>query len=174
MPTRILPDVARFEFLPVPFIVTFWRMSKTDRVIHECPLITAAPGRLYDAWVVDGLHSWALGPLGGLIASMFQFILKTKILTPVSMYMESEDLDRLALLHIKALMQVHYRKVKRDPNHKRTHTEVCSKALCHKLEASSNDFEQLYVFVQGLSRRMASGLESNEGDAGTNRQTKTS
>ena len=53
-------------------------MAKQDRVLHACPLITDVPGKLYDEWVVDGLHTWALGPLGGLIAYIFQFILKTK------------------------------------------------------------------------------------------------
>lgn len=123
----------------MPFIATFWRMAKQDRVLHACPLITDVPGKLYDEWVVDGLHTWALGPLGGLIAFIFQFILKTKIFTPSSYYMDGNDLDRLALLHIKALMQVHYRKVKRDPNHKRTHTEVSPEALWYKLRASLND-----------------------------------
>mgnify|MGYP006297404735 CR=1 FL=1 len=129
MPTRSLRDVAHFEFLELPFKVTFWRMGKQDRVAHDCPLITDVPGKLYDAWVVDGLHSWALGPLGGLIAFIFQFILKTKIFTPSSIYMDAKDLDRLALLHVKSLLQVHYRNVKKDPNHRRTHTEAGSKAL---------------------------------------------
>ena len=138
--------------------------------MHDCPLITAVPGKLYDAWVVDGLHSWALGPLGELIGSIFKLFLRTKVFAPSSVHIDSEDLDRLALLHIKALLQVHYKKVKRDPNHKRTHTEVCSKAsgISSRLRPLSRRPYTPYnnSFMSMPFCHMMSGLESNEGDVG--------
>ena len=124
LPTKVLPDVALFEHLSVPFKVVFWRMTKRDRVVHDCPLLTDIPGDLYDAWVVDGLHGWALGGLGCYVAWVFQFILKVQIFTPSSEHIDSEQRDRLALLHVKALLQTHYNKLKQDGSRGPTHTQA--------------------------------------------------
>ena len=91
IPTPSLPDVSGFEAKIVPFLVKFWRMKKTDRVIHDNPIITTVPSRLYDLWVVDGLHSWALGSLGSYIAFVLRFCLKSKIFRPALPCVDPED-----------------------------------------------------------------------------------
>ena len=68
--TPTLTDVSKFEKMEIPFEAKFWRMSKHDRVFHDCPLleIEDSAGFGYSDWCVDILHGWALGPLGALIA----------------------------------------------------------------------------------------------------------
>jgi hypothetical protein len=99
-------------------------MSKSDGVIHDCPLITDVPGNLYDQWVVDGLHSWALGGLGAYVGFVLRFCLDSKVFRPAISFTDPEDQDRLALLAIKALLYAHYRKKKQDPDFKRTGTQA--------------------------------------------------
>ena len=126
LPTRNLPDVSAFERLPVPSVVVFWRMRKYDRVTHDCPLITDVPYDLYDAWVVDMLHGWALGGLGALIGLIFKFCLQSKVFNPTVPFMDPKDEERLALLAIKVLLQNYYKEKRQDPHFKRTGTEAGS------------------------------------------------
>jgi hypothetical protein len=124
LPSRSLPDVATFETQTLPFTVTFWRMGKGDRVIHDCPLLTEVPADLYDAWVVDGLHTWALGGLGAYVGLVIKFCLDSKVFAPMVPFIDPKDEDRLALLAIKALLQAYYRDKRKDPDFQRTGTEA--------------------------------------------------
>ena len=133
-PTKSLPDISGFEKMIIPFSVKFWRMTKNDRVCHDCPLITDIPGSSYDLWVVDGLHSWALGGLGSIIAFVFTFCLKSKVFRPAIPFIDPDDQDRLALLSIKALLFAYYKEKKKDPDFKRTGTQAGFKGFCKALE----------------------------------------
>jgi len=125
LPTKDVLDVSDFEKLVVPFIVTFWRMTKNDRVFHNCPLLTMGiPGLTYDKWGVDGLHSWALGGLGASIAHGLRFCIRSPVFRPLSAHLDNDDMDRLAMNHIKSLLMVHYKKKKEDPEWKKSGTEV--------------------------------------------------
>lgn len=101
-------------------------MTKEDRVLHDCPLLTMGiPGIQYDKWAVDGLHSWALGGLGRVISFGLHFCMKSPVFRPQCAYLDSKDIDRLALNHVKALLMAYYRKRKsEDPEWKKTGTEV--------------------------------------------------
>ena len=82
-------------------------------------------GFSYDDWVIDVLHGWVLGPVSGLAGKSLQFCVKSGIFTPTSVYLDSSDRDRLAMLHIKTLLSVHYEhKRKTDPNSKLHVTQV--------------------------------------------------
>ena len=127
LPTKALPDVAQFEHKSPPFEATFWRMDKHSRVVHDCPILEhpMITGFSYDDWVIDVLHGWVLGPVSGLVGKSFQFCVKSGIFTPTSVYLDSSDRDRLAMLHIKTLLSVHYEhKRKTDPNSKLHVTQV--------------------------------------------------
>ena len=127
MPSPALMNVANFESTTVPFVAKFWRMSKLDRVVHDCPLleIEDQAGFGYSNWVVDTLHSWALGPLGALVAKTLLTCVKSGVFSPKSTFLSSEDSDRLAMLHIKSLCTQHYcRKKVSDPKWKTSGTEA--------------------------------------------------
>ena len=127
IPTKTLPNVANFEFLEPPFEACFWRMDRNGRVVHDCPILEqpATTGLSYDDWAADLLHSWALGPCSGLVRKTLMFVVKSEIFSPTSAYLDSEDRDRLAMLHVKTLVSKYYKEQKdTDPNWKRTGTEV--------------------------------------------------
>ena len=125
MPTRFLLNVADFEKREIPFVAHFWRMTKRDRVFHGCPLLTfGIPGLSYDCWAVDGLHSWALGGLGAAISFGLQFCMRSQVFRPTCVHLDNDDVGRLALNHIKALLMSHYRKQRQDPDWKKTGKEV--------------------------------------------------
>ena len=127
---RLLPflgllDVGSFEAKNVPFVVHFWRMTKRDRVKHNCPLLTLGiPGLVYDSWAIDGLHSWALGGLRVVIAHGLHFCMKSPVFKPACVHLETTDLEKLAMSHIKTLQMAYYRQKKQDPQWKKTGTEV--------------------------------------------------
>ena len=126
-PTKTLPDTAKFEFREVPFEACFWRMDKNGRVVHDCPIFEhpAITGLSYDDWVADLLHTWNLGPISGVVGKTILFVVKSGIFTPTSIYLDKEDRERLAMLHIKTLLTKYYREKKEiDPSWKRTGTEV--------------------------------------------------
>lgn len=125
VPTRDLLDVSEFEKRPTPFLAIFWRMAKTDRVFHSCPLVVIGiPGLTYDLWAVDGLHSWALGGLGAAIAFGLQFCMKSSVFRPLCVYLDAKDVDRLALNHVKTLLMNYYKQMRQDPEWKKTGTEA--------------------------------------------------
>lgn len=126
MPTIHLRDVSQFESQTTPFIASFWRMTRRDRVFHGCPLLTLGiPGVDYEKWAVDGLHSWALGGLGATIALGLQFAMKSPVFRPACVHVDAADIDRLALNHIKALLMTYYRRKKREnPDWKKKGKEV--------------------------------------------------
>jgi hypothetical protein len=66
-------------------------------------------GLTVESWVVDLLHTWALGPLAALIAFVLTFCLQAKLFHPCSPHINSEDAERLALVQIRALMMRHYK-----------------------------------------------------------------
>ncbi len=59
-------------------------------------------------WVVDVLHSWALGPLAYVIAFVIRFCLRTKVWHPAVIGISTEDTDRLAMMQIRSLLLVYY------------------------------------------------------------------
>ena len=127
IPTRSLQDVSCFESMDTPFTAIFWRMKKTDRVVHDCPLleIRVLAGFGYSDWVVDILHSWCLGPLGALVAKVLYTCVRSGIFSPASAYLSAEDRDRLAMLHIKSLCTKYYaNKRESDPRWKNSGTEA--------------------------------------------------
>lgn len=125
VPTRELTDVSDFEKRSVPFLAHFWRMTKDDRVFHACPLVTIGiPGLTYDKWAVDGLHSWALGGLGAAIGFGLQFCMRSSVFRPLCVHLDSEDIDRLALNHIKTLLMHYYKKMRQDPEWKKNGTQA--------------------------------------------------
>jgi len=109
IPTKELLDVSKFEDVELPCLAKFWRMSKTDRLCHDCPLFDV-PGVTVDSWVIDLLHSWALGPLAVFIAWVIMFIVKTGVFHPTSDCIDSKMKDELAMQCVKALLKVHYKK----------------------------------------------------------------
>ena len=126
VPTIQLLDVSNFENRSVPFSAHFWRMTKNDRVFHACPLVTVGvPGLTYDKWAVDGLHSWALGGLGGAIIHGLHFCMKSHVFRPLCVHLDSKDIDRLALNNIKTLLMSYYKQRRRtDPQWKKKSSEA--------------------------------------------------
>ena len=126
-PSPALLNVANFESMKIPFLATFWRITKHDRVVHDCPILELqhTAGFSYSDWVIDLLHSWALGPLGALVSKTLMVCVKSGVFSPKSAFLTSEDVDRLALLHIKSLCTEHYtRKRQTDSRWRASGTEV--------------------------------------------------
>ena len=133
VPTIVVSNVAMFETISVPFVVIFWRMCKQDRVFHECPLLTGILGVSYDSWYLDGLHTWALGPVSALVHLILVFCVRSRVFGPLSKTLDKDDIDRLAVLHIKSLLMDYYKRRSKDTDWKRTGTKVMpvSHAACH-------------------------------------------
>jgi hypothetical protein len=120
LPSKSLPDVSDFENTDVPMIVTFWRMTKQDRLRHDSPMLELVDGITVESFAVDLLHCWALGPLSVLIAFCFHFYIQTGLFSPLSAYLGAEECERLALLHLKALLMKSYKdRYKNDPEWRR-------------------------------------------------------
>ena len=122
-----MPNVAKFEYREPLFEACFWRMDKKCRVVHDCPILEhpATTGLSYDDWVADLLHTWALGPISGLVGKSTLFVVKSGIFTPTSVHLDSEDRDRLAMLHVKTLVSKYYKERKEiDQSWKHTGTQV--------------------------------------------------
>jgi hypothetical protein len=100
--------------MDVPVIVHFWRMTKYNRLRHDCPLLTEVEGLSIDSFAVDLLHCWALGPLGVYVAHCFHFWLRSGLFSPLSQHLTAEECERLALLHLKALLSQYYKNRYRD------------------------------------------------------------
>ncbi len=66
-------------------------------------------GLTIDRWTVDALHTWALGPLGTLVAFVFHVLLATGLFRPASAFIDTEDANKLALMSIRALLMQYYR-----------------------------------------------------------------
>ena len=60
-PSRELPDVFRFEELPLPCLVTFWRRRNTARLTHRSPLLDPSLGITISNLVIEQLHTFNLG-----------------------------------------------------------------------------------------------------------------
>jgi hypothetical protein len=102
-------------------------MHKNSRLVHDCPILEhpIITGFSYDDWVIDILHGWVLGPISGVVASTITFCVKSGVFTPASIYLDRDDRDRLAMLHIKSLVSLHYEHKKQtDPSWKVSGTEV--------------------------------------------------
>ena len=122
-----MPDITRFEFLQPPFEATFWRLNKDSRVVHDCPILESPniTGLSYDDWVVDILHSWVQGGVSSVVGTTLTFCVKSGVFSPASIHLDSDDRDRLAMLHIKALCSMCYKEKRdTDPHWKMTGTEV--------------------------------------------------
>jgi hypothetical protein len=103
-------------------------MVKNDRVRHNNPLLSLGPevGISISMYVVDLLHSWALGPLGVIIAFTIRFVIGTGIFYPSAiLQLDSETKEQVAMVHIKALLTQHYKNRRRDePGWKEKGSEV--------------------------------------------------
>ena len=123
-PSRSLPDVYDLETVALPIDLTFWVGSPDGRVLHHSPLFMIL-GVTIASWCVDLLHGWVLGPLGKMIGLCIHLFLLTRVFTPKTNYLNGEDKNRFAMLHIKATLKEHYKRVKGDdPEWHSKHSEV--------------------------------------------------
>ena len=106
-PSRELPDISKFEVVPLPLTATFWRMTKEDRVLHESPLLHLE-GYTMDLHAVDALHTWHLGPLSQYVCLVFWFILGSHVLAPQLPFLATEETLRLGLLKLKGKLWEYY------------------------------------------------------------------
>ncbi|CAK9051241.1 Uncharacterized protein SCF082_LOCUS28143 [Durusdinium trenchii] len=74
MPTPSMPDVAKFEFMEVPFTVWWWVGPEDFRLVHDCPLVEL-DGVGLESFSLDIMHSWHLGPLQLLVSLVLNFCL---------------------------------------------------------------------------------------------------
>ena len=96
-------------------------------------------GLTIDRWVIDALHTWALGPLGSLVALVIHVLLKTGIFKPGSALLAPEDANRLAMMQIRSLMQSFYKENK-DIGTKVAQTCVYTHSTCfYRLPRRSNN-----------------------------------
>ena len=110
-PNVFLQDVAMFEQAPLPLQVAFWRMNlKSDRVLHHSPLLQIT-GVGPESYFIDILHSWHLGPLGMLLATIVWFLLESPFLSSPFLrgFMTPGELHKLGLLHIRGALMEYYR-----------------------------------------------------------------
>jgi hypothetical protein len=122
-------------------------MTKDSRVVHDCPLLEYPhiTGFSYDDYVVDILHGWVLGGVSSIVGKSIMFCVKSWVFTPASVYLDSDDRDRLAMLHIKSLLGVYYEaKKKNDPKWRITGTEVAT--------SKATSGQGLYEALEGLIR----------------------
>ena len=100
-----------FEQAPLPLQVTFWRMNlNSDRVLHHSPLLQIT-GVGPESYFIDILHSWHLGPLGMLLATIVWFLLDSPFLSSPFLrgFMTPGELHKLGLLHIRGALMEYYR-----------------------------------------------------------------
>lgn len=100
MPTSSMPDVGKFEHLPVPFLSQWWVASLDARVVHDCPL-TSLSGVGLETWSLDLMHGWHLGPMQLLVSLSLNFCLGSGLWAPDTS-MDAGDRKRISLLAIKA------------------------------------------------------------------------
>jgi hypothetical protein len=126
-------DVSQFEFIPVPFRTTWWRMTREDWIMHDSPLfkIEGVSALLYG---VDLLHAWHLGGCAIYIAEVFWLVLKSKLFAPPIRWLTAADCTKLGLMRLRSEMWLYYKvKTKTDPNFKikgskafSTNTQQCT------------------------------------------------
>ena len=123
-PSRSLPDVYKLEDVALPIDLTFWVGSPGGRVLHHSPLFII-PGLTIKSWCVDLLHAWVLGPLGKMVGLSIHLFLASGVCTPSSNYLSADNKKRLAMVHMKATLKEHYKRVKGDdPTWAVKHSEV--------------------------------------------------
>ena len=59
-----------------------------------------------------------------MIAHGLHFCMKSPVFKPACVHLETTDLEKLAMSHIKTLLMAYYRQKKQDPQWKKTGTEV--------------------------------------------------
>ena len=100
-PSHVMPDTHRFHCMKLPIVAKFWRMSKTDRVLHDSPLlkVTGSSVRMYGVDLLHGLH---LGPEADYIGESLWFgVLQSPYGTKIHT-LSCDDNHRITLLQIKA------------------------------------------------------------------------
>ena len=122
MPSTTLPDVAMFEFMEVPFTASWWTATPDDRLLHDCPLFQV-PGVTLEAWSLDLMHAWHLGPVQTLVSMGFNFCLDTGLWSPKT-DIDASEKRRLGLLALKAELFQWYRDQRKDPEWRKRGTEV--------------------------------------------------
>lgn len=100
-PSLDLRDVAMLDSMEVPFSVTFWRMSRRDRVVHLSPLFKIK-GVGPESFAIDLLHTWHLGCLARYIGHVFWFLVKSNIYAPQIPMTDAAERHRVALQQMKA------------------------------------------------------------------------
>ena len=131
LPTKVLPDVSKFEYLELPVVVHFWRSKPTDRMIHECPLINIEGVSPSVSYAIDLLHTWHLGPIAAYVGYVFRFLLESRIWCSNLHFLASEDAERLGLLELKSRMWQYYAEKRQgNPDWAKTSSEVSAQCCC--------------------------------------------
>lgn len=113
-PSPDLQDVFGLEAKRVPLRIHFWVGPEGGRVKHASPLFWI-PGVTVQSYCVDLLHCLVLGPLAKYIALTLRMFIKSGIFSPQQAHLlDSEDVQRIALQHIKSLLRIHYRRKRRE------------------------------------------------------------
>ena len=128
-PSPHLIDVGRFEYQDVPFKAVFWVGRPDARILHGCPL-NLVPGFSIERWCIDLMHAWHLGPLQNYIATCFFFFLETGLWFKKVGWLRQEEIDKLALLHLKAELFEYYKtRRETDARFKSSGTEIWNLTL---------------------------------------------
>jgi hypothetical protein len=168
-PSRVLRDVANFEFTPVPFTCQFWRCNpKTARVLHLSPLMRL-PGVGMRTWRVDILHAWHLGSLPRLLGKGLWFVLRGDVygIDARMPWLYADDTLQLNLLQLRSeLFGFYKQQARNDPNWNKTASRVWNitikmlgKEANPVLKTKANETAHLVPFLVHLLERHAPSLE---------------
>ena len=168
-PSRVLRDVADFEYTPLPFVCTFWRSDpKTCRLLHASPLMHI-PGVGMHTWCVDILHSWHLGSLLRLIGRIFWFLLRSDAwhVARNMPWLLTDDIMHANLLRLRSELFVWYQqKARADPAWARGASrlwnltiKMLGKESNPVLRAKANETKNLVEFVVALLENHAANLD---------------
>jgi hypothetical protein len=125
IPSSTMPDVALFEKLEVPFVITFFKWNKTGRLTDITPLYKI-PGVTCEVICIDLLHSWHLGGCAEFVGEALMFVLQSGLYTQGST-LPAADAQQVALLKLKADLWAYYhRRAQTDPEFKLTGSRVRS------------------------------------------------
>ena len=123
MPSSTLRDVSMFEFTEVPFVTLWWIASPDHaKLLHDCPLFEV-PGISLEAWSLDLMHAWHLGPVQTLVSMGINFCLDTGLWSPKT-DIDALEKRKLGMLALRAELFQWYRDQRQDPEWKQKGTEA--------------------------------------------------
>ena len=129
-PSRSLPDVGLFESQQTPFRCQFYVGGERGRVLHDSPFLHI-PGVSLGTWNIDLLHSYHFGPMSTFITVAIRRLLKADIWKPSIVGLDQQELNKLALLSLRAELQTHYkRRRQNDPNWSKKGSEASNPKFC--------------------------------------------